>query len=122
MFRFIFNFFLACYPILSAYKGFFSLDLGSILVFIFGLLCLISEPLKLPRYFYGYWPFFIIALACCILSSGTIPLWLVLYTVNFIFATSYGNLNQLLKIYSLLVYASVFYFIFLCKNKALQSV
>lgn len=112
MLKKIFNLLIVIFPILSAYRGIADIDLGSITLFIGGLLCLISNisnfRLILPK---GFGIFYIVALVFSIIFTQSLPLRLTLFTINLILACCYLDINKIINIYSKVVIVSCVFFL-----------
>ena len=108
----LFNTLVVIYPILSAYSAFAGLDLGVVLVFLVGVACSVinihSLTTHLPK---GYWPYFVLLLLSSLLVAHKLPLWPIMYTVCFIFAISFCNINKLIKYYTVSVYICSAFFL-----------
>lgn len=96
----IFNFFIVIFPILSTYKGIAGIDLGTVILFIIGFICLIFNlgefKLKLPR---GFGLFYILALIFSFIFTQSFPLRLSLFTINLILACNYLDIEKILDYY-----------------------
>lgn len=107
-----FNFLLAIFPVLSGYGFSLSLDLGSVLLFVFGVGCVLAYPrifsIKLPV---GYTLFFIVTLVLALIWAKTVPLRLLLFSVNLCFACCYAHKEFLWKYYSMIVWVCVAFFL-----------
>lgn len=102
---------LASLPILSGYAGIASVDLGSILLFLWGIVCFLAvgnAKLYFPK---GYLPFLFFSIVCTTIVTLHFPLGLILFVINMVLALNYTNLKYLFKIYSILVYCSCVLFI-----------
>lgn len=107
-----FNILLALFPILSGYGLSLSLDFGSLLIFIVGVGCIFVYPqqfrLKFPV---GYLAFFIVALLLSFLWARSIPLRLLLFSVNLCLACCYADMDKLWKYYGIVVWVCVVFFL-----------
>ncbi len=102
---------LASAPILSAYAGIASVDLGTILLFLCGLISLLAVgniKLQLPN---GYLPFLFFSIVCSSIVVSRVPLGLILFVLNIIIALNCTKLQYLVKYYSFLVYCSCALFV-----------
>jgi hypothetical protein len=107
-----FNFLLALFPILSGYGLSLSLDFGSILLFVFGMGCVLAYPRKfritMPV---GYMAFFVVALLLALFWARNVPLRLLLFSVNLCFACCYAEKDKLWKYYSVIVWMCATFFL-----------
>jgi len=108
----IFNLLIALYPILSGYGLSLSLDFGSILLFVFGVGCVIAYPrkfrIKMPE---GYMLFFVVALLLSLVWARSVPLRLLLFSVNLVFACCFAEKELLWKYYNIIVWVCVVFFL-----------
>lgn len=108
----LFNLLIVLFPIFSIYGFSPALDLGSILIFITGTFCFLtkvsSTNLTLPD---GYKCFFYVAIILGLLFIKTIPLRLILFTINLYFACKYIDINKFIFYYNKTVYFCCLFFI-----------
>jgi len=106
-----FNLQIALFPILSGYGLSLSLDFGSLLLFIFGVGCIITYPrqfkIKLPI---GYSLFFVVAFLLSLAWVRSLPLRLLLFSVNLCFACCYAEKQLLWKLYGTIVWVCIAFF------------
>lgn len=108
----LYNFFLAFFPILSSYGFSPSVDFGSILLFLLGLGCLFFYPNQFKiRFPIGYSIFVVVTILLSLFWSWSVPLRLILFSINLCFACSFANLDQLWNYYSKVVWICVIFFI-----------
>ena len=107
-----YNFFLALFPILSGYGLSPSADFGSLLLLLFGLgcLCLYPSQFKL-RFPIGYAPFLVVTVVLSILWSQSIPLRLILFSVNLCLACSFSTYVDLWNYYRKIVLVCCVFFV-----------
>lgn len=112
MLKKIYNIIIVIFPILSAYKGIAGVDLGTIILFICGILCLMSNigtfRMVLPK---GFGLFYIVAMIISIIFTQSFPLRLTLFTANLILACCYIDINKIIVIYSKVVSICCIFFI-----------
>lgn len=103
---------LAFYPILSAYGFSPQADFGVILLFLIGTLCVfIIGPRFRYRFPDGYALFLCFALLFTLFFAHSIPVRLLLYSVNLCIACNYVDYKLLKKYYSFLVIFCCSFFI-----------
>lgn len=107
----IYAFLLAAMPILSGYAGIASVDLGTLVLFVFGLMCIViirETKITLPK---GYPIFLIVAFISALLFAEMVPLGMILFALNIVMALNYCRIQYLLKTYDFLVYCSCAFFV-----------
>lgn len=108
----LYHFLLVLYPILSGYGLSLSLDFGSIFLFLCGVGCVITYPrefrIKTPI---GYKLFFIVALLLSLVWARSIPLRLLLFSINLCFACCYAEKELLWRYYNNIVWICVAFFL-----------
>lgn len=107
----IFNFLLAMFPILSGYGFSVSLDFGSLLLFVAGVVCFIAYPksfkIKFPE---GFLVFLCVVLILEMFWIRSIPLRILLFSVNLCFACSFAKWEYVWKYYrALVLFCSLFF-------------
>lgn len=107
-----FNFLIAFYPILSGYGFSPQADFGVFSIFIVGLICFFrnhsGSELVLPD---GYKLFLVVAVLFTIVFARTIPLRLLLYSINLCMACMFVDYKILLRYYELIVYVCGLFFV-----------
>ena len=102
---------LALLPIMSGYAGIASVDLGTIILFLWGCVCALAIgnlKVVLPR---GYLAFLFFSLICTTIATAKVPLGIILFVVNVILALNYTKLQYVLKVYSFAVYTACLLFL-----------
>lgn len=99
----IINLIIVLFPILSGYGLSLSLDFGSIILFVCGGWCFIAHPRHL-RFPIGYALFFWVALILSLVWARSIPLRLLLFSINLLFACLYADWQLLWKYYGKVVW------------------
>lgn len=108
----IFNILLALFPILSGYGLSLSLDFGSIMLFVFGVGCFLRYARQFKfRLPIGYALFFWVSLILSIVWVRSVPLRLLLFSVNICFACQFADWKLLWRYYSKVVWICVGFFI-----------
>ena len=103
---------LALYPIISGYGLSPQLDFGVLSVFAVGVLLALKIGRFKPKLPTGYMLFLIVALAFSIFFAQTIPLRLILYTINLSIACYFVDFKLLNKYYgSIVIFSCVFFLI-----------
>lgn len=108
-----FNLAIALFPIISGYGFSPSLDFGSLLLFVLGVGCVFVYPHQFKFKFpLGYQAFFIVALLLSLLWARSVPLRLLLFSVNLCLACTYAQWDYLWKYYKATVIISGLFFVF----------
>ena len=104
---------LAFYPILSGYGLSPQIDFGVFAAFIVGVLCIITRKERFkPTFPPGYVLFFGIALIFAIVIANSLPMRLLLFSVNLCIACSFADFKLLYKYYGILVFVCCTFFLF----------
>ena len=107
----LYNFMLAFYPILSAYGFSPQADFGVILLFLIGTLCVfIIGPRFRYRFPDGY-ALFVFCIAFYSIFAHSIPVRLLLYSVNLCIACNYVDYKLLKNIILLVIFCCSFFII-----------
>ena len=107
-----FNLALALFPIISGYGFSPSLDFGSLLLFFLGAGCVVAYPKKFKIKFpLGYMAFFVVALLLSLVWTHSVPLRVLLFSINLCFACSYAKWDYLWKYYGIIVWISCAFFL-----------
>ena len=102
-----FVFLVAFYPILSGYGFSPQADFGVFSIFAVGIICCLRyQPVLKFVFPEGYALFFVVALFLSLVAAQTIPLRMLLYSVNLCMACYLVDLKYLKKYYELLVLLS----------------
>lgn len=102
---------LALLPIMSAYAGIASVDLGSIILFLWGIVCVLATgvlKVTLPK---GYAVFLFFPLICTTIATVKLPLGMMLFVTNIVLALNYAKFQYVLKAYSIVVYTACLLFV-----------
>lgn len=109
----LFIFLLVLYPILSGYGFSPSLDFGVLLVFFLGIIQIMLNPRKFKLQFLpGYKLFLVVALLLSLVVANTIPIRLILYSINLCIACSFLNFALLKKYYNKVALFCCLFFLF----------
>ena len=108
----IYHVLLVLYPILSGYGFSVQADFGVISIFVVGLLCAVQKKEVFQvKFFRGYVLFFLSALMLSLIFVHSIPLRLLLFTLNLIIALHCVDVELLKKYYFRLVPICCVFFI-----------
>lgn len=102
--RNFFIFLIAFYPILSGYGFSPQADFGVLSIFAIGLICCFRyQPVLKIEFPDGYKLFLVVAVLFALVFASTIPLRLLLYSINLCMACMFVDYNKLLRYYEILV-------------------